>query len=253
MVPTPGRQKGFSLVEVAVSMAIIALVLASGVFALTAQQDTRRFADTQSQLEQARELLLAYAAKEGRLPCPATSAAGTGDEQPVGGGTCTTNFAGFLPGKTIGYQPVDANGYALDAWGFRIRYAVSALTWSTAGNFTTQHSSSNVAVKWALNNTPADIKVCSNAVASATACDANSDLAASNVVVAVVYSLGKNGGIAGGSGINEQRNQDGNGLFVSRVPDPTGTANAGGEFDDQVVWIPATLLYARMLASGVLP
>jgi prepilin-type N-terminal cleavage/methylation domain-containing protein len=244
--------RGFSLVELAVVMAIMALVLGGAMMTLSAQQDARRFADAQQQLEQARELLLAFAATYKRLPCPATAAAGSGDEAPVGGGTCTSYYGGFLPGKAIGFQPVDAAGYALDAWGNRIRYAVSNLTWSTAGGFTVAHVTGNTAAQWSLGNTPGDLASCSTtpAVATSTTCDAGTRLTGTNVVVALVFSPGKNGA-NGGTGANEARNLDGNALFVSRPPDPSSFAN--GEFDDQVAWIPVSLLYSRMVSAGVLP
>ncbi len=250
--PLHNAMRGFSLVEVAVVMAIMALVLGGAMMTLSAQQEARRFADTQQQLEQARELLLAFAATYKRLPCPATTAAGSGDEAPSGGGTCTSYYGGFLPGKAIGYQPVDAAGYALDAWGNRIRYAVSNLSWSTAGGFTTAHVSGNTAVQWSINNTPADLAICSTtpSVASSTSCDTGTRLTGSNVVAALVFSVGKNGP-TGGTGANEARNLDGNALFVSRPPDPSSFAN--GEFDDQMVWLPVSVLYSRMVAAGVLP
>jgi hypothetical protein len=69
-------------------------------------------------------------------------------------------------------------------------------------------------------------------------------------VVAIVFSTGKNGA-RGASGASEARNLDGNGLFVSRPPEPATAA--GGEFDDLVAWIPVGLLYGRMVAAGVLP
>jgi hypothetical protein len=66
----------------------------------------------------------------GRLPCPARCSSAPacvdgGDEQPAGGGACTDGYAGYLPGRTLGFQPVDSAGYALDAWNNRIRYAVA--------------------------------------------------------------------------------------------------------------------------------
>jgi hypothetical protein len=39
-------------------------------------------------------------------------------------------------------------------------------------------------------------------------------------------------------------------VFVFHTPVPESTAN---QFDDQVVWIPAPVLYSRMVAAGVLP
>jgi hypothetical protein len=38
---------------------------------------------------------------------------------------------------------------------------------------------------------------------------------------------------------------------VSRTPDPPGAA--GGEFDDQMLWITAGELYSKLIAAGRLP
>ncbi len=246
------HSRGFSLVELAVVMAIVGLVLGSAMLTLSAQQDTRRFNETQQQLEQARELLIAFAIKNRRMPCPATLAAGTGDEAPVGGGTCTSYYGGFLPGRAIGFQSVDSAGYAIDAWNNRIRYALSSLTWGTSGGFSTAHVSGNAAVQWSLSNTPGDLVICSTSplVITATACDALTNITNVGVVSAIVFSTGKNGA-TGGTGTNEARNLDSNQLFVYRQQDSIETAT--GEFDDQMIWIPASLLYSRMISAGILP
>jgi len=271
------RSRGFSLVELAVVMAIVALVLGGAMFTLSAQVETRNFNDAQQRLDQARELLLAYAVVNRRLPCPARFVSSADNsqgqesfcsaEKPAACGTPTTTFqshgrcsestggagtySGFLPGRAIGFQPVDNAGYALDPWGNRIRYAADMAEQGTAPNivrFTRAHTPGGAA--WSLVNTPTELLVCSAAVTASTACDANSSIVNANTVVALVFSTGKNGA-TGGTGTNEARNLDGNGLFVSRPPDPSSVSS--GEFDDQMVWIPATLLYSRMIAAGVLP
>ena len=240
------RAHGFSPIEAAVVLAIMGLVLSSTLFTLSAQLESRNRADTQRRLEEARELLLSFALVNGRLPCPAAT---TGEE--AGGGTsaCTASYGGFLPARTIGFQPTDGQGFALDAWGHRIRYAVSATQWGAApARFTRQHAS---AAPWSLTQKPADLVVCGASPASpaALSCDPNTGMTNQNTVVAIVFSTGRNGATAAGA--NESRNLDANALFVSRVPDPPGAA--GGEFDDLVVWIPVGLLYGRLVAAGVLP
>ena len=90
----------------------------------------------------------------------------------------------------------------------------------------------------------------SPAVAAATACDAGTSVTNPSMVVAIVFSTGKNTA-TGGTGTNEARNLDSNQLFVFRPPDPSSAT--GGEFDDQMLWIPVGLLYGRMIAAGVLP
>lgn len=83
-----------------------------------------------------------------------------------------------------------------------------------------------------------------------TICDPSTSVTNQNTVVAIIFSTGKNGA-TGGTGTNEARNLDGNALFVSRVPDPSGAT--GGEFDDLLVWIPVGVLYGKLIAAGVLP
>lgn len=239
------KRLGFSLIEMAVVLAIFGLVLGSTLFSVSAQFENRNRVDTERRLEHARELLLSYALVHGRLPCPAVA---SGDEAGGGAVACTSNYGGFLPARTIGFQPADSAGFGLDAWGNRIRYAVSGTQWGPAPTrFTRQHSA---AAPWSIAQKPADLVVCTSgpAVATALACDAGASLTNQNTVVALVFSTGRN---ALASGPNEARNVDENALFVSRPPDPPTAA--GGEFDDLVVWIPVGLLYARMIAAGVLP
>lgn len=241
------RQRGFSLVELAVVLTIVALLLSSLLYTFSAQVEQRNRNETEQRLAEARELLLGFAIVNGRLPCPAT-AASYGVEAPAGGGAaCTSPYNGFLPAVTIGFKPIDALGFGVDSWGNRIRYALDPVVWNVTGRFNTAHTST----AWALTNTPANIVVCNVAPGGGgNTCDANTSVTNLNTVAVVVLSTGKNGA-TGGTGTNEARNVDATPLFVWRAPDPNTAA--GGEYDDLVSWIPVGLLYGRMVAAGVLP
>jgi hypothetical protein len=217
-------------------------------------------------LDNAKDLLLAFAIVNGRLPCPATAASG-GQEAPPGGGTCTSPYGGFLPAVTIGFQPQDSQFFAIDAWGNRIRYAVSAKTWTwptappPTNGFTSQHVPGGLN-RWDVGIAPNDLIVCSQSQAALpldTACAAGNSVTNKSTVAAIVFSTGKNGAL-GPQGANETENADGAGddvaaVFVSRSSEPAGSTlpGAAGEFDDLLTWIPVGLLYGRLISAGVLP
>ncbi len=248
------RTRGFSLVELAVVMTIVAFLLGGLIFTLSAQVEQRNFEETRRRLEQARELLLGYVIVNGRLPCPAT-AASAGDESPSGGATaCTAGYGGWLPARAIGYQQTDASGYAVDAWGNRIRYAVSATTWGTTpfARFTKPHVAGSVTAAWSISQTPSDLVICASATGiTATTCSTATSVTNQNIVVAIIYATGKNGAFTCATCVDEAANTNGDQVFVFHTPTPSTAAN--GEFDDQFTWITVGELYGKLIAAGVLP
>jgi prepilin-type N-terminal cleavage/methylation domain-containing protein len=269
MSPPSRSEHGFTLTELAVVFVIISLLLATAMYTLSAQTDQRNFEETRRRLDAARELLLAFAIVNGRLPCPAT-AGSSGDEAPAwpaGGGVCTAPgpYGGFLPARTIGFQITDAGGFAIDAWGNRIRYAVSgavpvnsqtpricrpvsATTPPVAPHFTHRD---NMKLQ-GIDCQPNDLIVCRSAT-GITAADCGgtaNQVMTQKLVAAIAFSTGKNGA-TGSGGIDEAANVDGDRVFVWHTPAPVGAAN--GEFDDQMAWITVGELYGRLIAAGVLP
>jgi prepilin-type N-terminal cleavage/methylation domain-containing protein len=263
---------GFSLVEMAVVLAIIGLLLASAMYTLSAQMEQRAREDTQRRLEQAREALLGFAVANGRLPCPASGAT-TGVEQdlPVGSGTCTNPYNGFLPAVTLGYQPADEQGFALDAWNNRLRYAVAAqdvvscASPPTPGqpHFTSKNNLKQNGMSCQPNTN--DLLICKSSVPSPTPgnCQGGGTNSVTNqgVVVAIIFSPGKDYALATNAAAataagkpDEAANLDNNSVFISHTPTPSDTpAAGGGEFDDMVIWIPVGTFYGRLATAGVLP
>ncbi len=247
---------GFSLVELSMVLVIVTLLLGGMLMPLSAQIDLRRTAETRETLHEVRNALLGFAIANGRLPCPAATGA-TGIEAGGGAVACTGAANGvadgFLPGATLGLSPTDDQGYLLDAWGNRIRYAVSVAPSAMPNAFTTSKGISNF---WRANNTPpaADLQICTNSASvvspGTTKADCSASDALSKGAVAVIYSIGKNAAKAG-AGPDETANIDGDRVFVFHEARPPGAS--GGEFDDLVVWLSANILYNRMAATGGLP
>lgn len=244
-------QRGFTLMELAVVMFIVTLLLGGMLLPLSAQQDVRAYAETQKVLTEARDALLGYAMANGRLPCPASSTS-SGLESPAGGGTCTNPHDGFLPSATLGLTPVDSSGYLVDGWGSdtsnRIRYA---LTKSNSYAFSTASGMQTTG----MTTLAPDLQVCSTStgmtnpgVADTASCAAGSVLASD--AVAVIYSLGKNGG-TGGSGSEETHNPNPKSTTAADrafVAAPQGSAS-----DDQLLWLSKNILFNKLVAAGRLP
>lgn len=258
------RSRGFTLTELAVVLTVVALLMVSLMYTLSAQTEQRAREETLRRLEEAKQLLIAFALVNGRLPCPA-SAATSGEESPVGGGACTNYLDGFIPARAIGFQPVNADGYAYDAWGNRLRYALAQTAADPSGG--SGCTPTAPAFSNALNLKTNGI-VC--APLNLVVCDASQNTAAGNppscgtwaaagdarpvtnqrTVVAIVSSPGKNFAGTTPAG-DELENLDNDGVFVWHEPRPASAA--GGEYDDMMVWIPAGLFYGRLVAAGVLP
>ena len=263
----------------AVVLVIVGLLLVGLLLPLGAQMEQRNVSATQGQLEAAREALIGFAIANGRMPCPArSSSAGAevrvadddavvanrgkcqdagGIEDYYGGTLSDGSVGGLLPAVTIGLQPVDSAGFALDAWGNRIRYAVAKTVSGTGCAGTLPHfvHAANLKAN-GLTCLPSDLIICSaaQAVAAGNACSAGTAVTNKEVVAVIVFSTGKNGAL-GPQGSNEAENVNGQGtvnrVFVSKTPDPAGAT--GGEFDDLLVWIPAGVLYGKLISAGVLP
>lgn len=251
------KMGGFTLVEMAVVLVIIALLLGGLIVPFNMQIEQRQYTQTNKVLEDAKEALLGFAMTNGRLPCPAT-AASNGIESPVGGGACTNNYNGFLPAATLGLNPVDGNGYALDGFGGvpvnRIRYAVTA---SLGNAFTTANGLKNAGVSNIGGATL--IYVCDTTPGGAPPyLNCGAAISLSTKTAFLVYSAGKNAGTTGGLGNDEVVNPNpidsvtGNDpVFVSHTP--TSAAAANGEFDDILLWVSSSTLVSKMVSAGQLP
>tara|TARA_R110002167_G_scaffold30424_6_gene100597 strand:+ start:30487 stop:31260 length:774 start_codon:yes stop_codon:yes gene_type:complete len=244
----PVRDKGFSLIEMAVVMVIVGLMLSGLFVALGDSASTRNRISTTADLEGIKEALYGFAQSTGRLPCPAIVAS-AGVEAPNGGGVCTRAH-GFVPAVTLGLQgAVDANGLLLDSWGNPYRYSVSVLQSGGNRSFTTTAGLKSQFAVGALTATTELI-----CISGAVACGAP---IYANTVPALVYSMGKDWAIYTStlqlenastpqvSGFNMATDNN----FVNGTYNEEGT-NA---FDDILVWLSPNVLYSRLITAGKLP
>ena len=139
------HQNGFTLVEMAIVMLIVALLLGGLVPTLSSQIDQRHASETNKQLDEIKEALIGYAIINGRLPCPAsiTPTNSYGAEYPAGGGNCSNFYDGFVPAATLGLSGTNSSGLVVDSWGNPIRYAVTK--WS-GNTFTTTNGMSGAGI-----------------------------------------------------------------------------------------------------------
>lgn len=247
LLPTPiQRTKGFTLVEMAMVLAIVTLLLAGLVPTISGQLEQRRSAETKKQLEEIQQALIGFAIIKGRLPCPATSSS-NGLENPSTGGACSNFHDGYVPGATLGLNSLNEQGLVLDAWDNPIRYVVTNWDSSVTDVYTTADGMASVG----LSSLNPNLLVCTTSTGiTGSACASGEALTADPGVPVVIFSTGMNGA-SGGTGADEAENLDGDRFFVSHAP--TASTVTNGEFDDLMVWISNQVLLNRMVNAGKLP
>lgn len=247
IVTPPGRlakkNSGFTLTELAIVLVIVSLLIGGMLMPLSAQQDYRDIAETEKSLSEAREALIGFAVVNRRFPRPAISAVNGAEKSQCAGASVAIREAactGFIPWETLGVKK-------LDAWNKIIRYSVTP---GFAGGI--------------VIGTDIPIALTTVATKNIRTRDASisADAPLATSVPAVVFSQGKHNWGTDNAGNtfpdsssnngDEDANNAGPTTFYSRLI-AADTALPGGEFDDIVAWIPATLLFNRMISAGQLP
>ena len=101
--------RGFSLVEMAIVLAILALLLGGLLPTISSQVEQARRNETLKYMNEVRDALLGYALANKHLPCPDSNGDGAAEA------TCTTaaSEVGTLPYKDLGVTDKDAFGNVL--------------------------------------------------------------------------------------------------------------------------------------------
>ena len=235
MLSTPARsarEGGFTLVELAVVIFVVALLLGSLLVPLSTQTRQRNVAETARILDETREALIGFSLATGRLPRPAVSES-DGSERAVcaSAAECT----GYVPWAALGTPRTDA-------WRKMVRYSV------TPSMANAPFAVTDAGSKWVKTRDGATMLV----------------LVSDSPAVLISHGQDNWGRtpdtiVPDLSATNEDEDanatQDGNdaaSAFWSR-PQVSNTAASGGEFDDQVVWVSRHVLINRMVAAGRLP
>lgn len=235
------RQRGFTLVEMAVVMLILTLLAGGLTVGLSAHLTRRAEAATDDALAEARDALLGHVMRKGSFPCPAKSAT-DGTEDRTDALSCRRT-TGLLPWATLGIG-------GLDGWSHRLRYAVSEtyvkpirdavggdMTRFPAGTIevhTRNLDGTELALTTGDGRTP--VVILSHGVNGLGAVDQLGNAMASPP-----------------AGTDEALNAATNArLFVSRPPSENPEAS-GGFFDDRVTWLSPNLIAHRLISAGQLP
>ncbi|KUJ72910.1 type II secretion system protein [Thiomicrospira sp. WB1] len=254
------NQNGFTLVEIAIVLAILGFLSASIVGGIGAFRDSADFKQDERQLKDIKEALLSFVAVNGYLPCPDTD--GDGKENREGDNTCTSSND-ELPFADLGT-------HSKNPWGNPYYYLVNqgadsvpASSFASASYF---YSDPNCTVSDAGKTTPPCFELGTYPVASRSANDTSSDALegvgnydvkvmngdADNLVSdtpLVVLSLGSNG--CPGVADEEQNNCDAKNGTSQTLYKGQQSRQDNDFFDDTLIWL--TALEIKRFTPNVLP
>ena len=245
------KYAGFSLLELAIALMIVALLLGGMLNPLGAALETKQRARAELQLERIREALTGFAMINGYLPCPATTTDPNSDRYGLEDAACDSDPAaeGYLPWRTLGVPETDPWGLprsaASDPFNGYWRYRVDR-------NF---------------SNSGALVTIKSAQAENLTVVDGRGVLltAPTETPVAIIYSTGANlaqdgkntsferapcGNASGYDAGGGTACPDGEPLYQAGDVSGVGTTAA---FDDILVWLSRPRLFNRMVSAGRLP
>jgi prepilin-type N-terminal cleavage/methylation domain-containing protein len=254
--PSPEAARGYSLLELALVLLVIAILAGGLALPLAAQVERKRTEESRRRLDEARDVLLAFAATHGRLPCPASEASRGDESFDAGGdasnGRCAHFTDGFLPAAALGLAPLDADGFLRDAWDTRanrVRYAVYGGSVNAVAQALTRTDGMQAATLPAIGAQSHYLFVCANAVGAGPAGCGPAANQLTRRAAFVLLSAGANAPATPAPGSDEARNLAGDGTFVAHE----ASSDPAHPFDDLLTWVPVHLVAHRLITAGRLP
>lgn len=239
------RNKGFTLVEMAIVLVIVGLLISAFIAPLSAQKDLKDYSETRQEIAIIKEAIIGYVLSNGRLPCPADA---TVASSTVGAGTQKFDATGTSCSFSVGVVPwVDLGISETDAWGRRYTYYVTA-------RFSDAILLGTVSPPVSCNVVPpnSSFALCTEGAGTIT----DNTITVASKIPAVIVSHGKNGlGAYLPSGVKipdasasaqEKANSDTDSNYISMIGNPN-------TFDDVVDWVSSNIVFNRMVTAGRLP
>jgi hypothetical protein len=243
-------------------------LIGSMINGFTIYQENSLIRQAQQDLKLIHEALIGYAIQNRRLPCPDIDGPGVlgfGQEnQPAcnaaGAGTVVI---GFLP-----FQDLGITGVVQDPWGNPYAYAVDAGFADNGAGGPTACAGATAGITFGACDL-GNLRVYDTGNTAPGGCNFPC-VAYTESAVAVFYSFGSNGYSlpAANYSSHEQSNIWNAGVTGAPVGAVVGSANdpqdrvyvsrtysrsGATQFDDQIMWLPATILVSQMVKAGQLP
>jgi prepilin-type N-terminal cleavage/methylation domain-containing protein len=131
---------GFTLVEVAIVLLIVAILLGYTVALFPRQQELKQYRALNQEMDRISAAIVGFAQVNGRLPCPSLPASGGSEDYDLVNDDGCNNFGGFVPVNTLGLNgKLNQDSLLLDPWGNPYRYYVTDVDFDGDGlsDFTT--------------------------------------------------------------------------------------------------------------------
>ncbi len=223
------KMHGFSLLEVSIVLLIMGMLLSSVLQPFGAQMAERQRNQTKTEMLEIRSALVGYVAANHRFPCPLTRVSGSN-------GDCS-RVHGFVPAAALGVDgSYNDDGLLIDSWGQPYLYSVSNGDADADG--TADFTSVGGMQRAGMQLLSGEFEICDTAASC-------SRLRANQVAVVLVSTGSKMSARSN----DERENSDGDNRFVSRDIDQVGD----DQFDDMVVWLSESVLFAQLIQARVLP